>query len=384
MRGHVGKRGKSWYAVVDVPPTGGKRKQRWKSGFATRNDAEAYLAALLADIKRGEYAEPGRLTLADFLHRWLDDYVTLAVEESTQKKYRSVVRCCIEPEIGGVKLDKLTPLIIQNLYRDLSIGKRRAGGGSLAPTTVGAVHRVLKLALNRAVEWNILPRNPAAHAKPPKVPRREMVVLTPEQAAVFLERTKGDRLHAAYHLLLNTALRRGELLGLRWADVDLEGGYITVAQAQRESGKFAAPKTDAGRRKIALSPEVVASLRRHQAGQAMEKLRAGSKYTDSGLVFRNAFGAKLTPGRFLEALKAAERAAGLPPLNVRAMRHTSATLAIAAGTNVKVLQERLGHAHIGTTLQIYSHVPPGLQEQAALAIENVLHTAHEKRRRRSS
>jgi integrase len=242
------------------------------------------------------------------------------------------------------------------------------GGRSLSPKTVRYVHTTLRCALRDAVADGIVVRNVAAQARPPRARRIEMHTWTAAEVGTFLASVREDRLYVAWLLLATLGIRRGELLGLRWGDVDLTTGRIAIRQTLvMVDGKpaVAEPKTAKGRRSLMLAPEVLETLRTHRARQAAERLSWGADYTDSGLVITTEDGRPMHPETLSGLFVRQARRAGLPPIRLHDLRHSVASILLARGVHPKVVSELLGHATIALTLDTYSHVIPSLQQEAA-------------------
>lgn len=353
MRGHVRKRGKRWAYVVDVGrDEDGKRIQKWGSGFDRRKDAEAGLAEALEGLRTGSYVEPSKLTVAAFLtDEWLPA-VKGSLRPSTFDSYAMIVRTRIAPEIGSVLLQRLTPGSINSMYGNLA--------ERLSPRSVRYSHAVLRHALADAVKWGQLARNPSDAANPPSAKAAKaqaMQTWSRDQLRAFLDHVRSDRLYAAWRVLATTGMRRGELMALRWPDIDLDAGRAEIGDS----------KTGAGRN-VALDGETVAALREHRKAQAAERLALGPAYTDNGLVFAREDGAAIWGQSISRMFKRHSADAGLPVIRLHDLRHTHATLALRAGVHPKVVQERLGHASIGITLDTYSHAIPAMQEDAAAKV----------------
>lgn len=365
-----------WRACYTVHPAAGVRR-KYLSG-KTRADVSEKLTKAMADRDSGLVFDAGKQTVSEFLDRWLVDSVRDNVKARTLSNYRLQVRAHIAPTIGRVKLKNLSPAHVQGLYRS----KLDAG---LSPSSVRYIHAVLHRALKQAVRWGLIQRNVTEAVDIPKLIREEVAALSPEQARTFLETARGDRFEALYQLAIRTGLRRGELLGLRWADVDLEAGTLRIVrQLQRlrdqtdAQGKtvtriaFTAPKSGKGRQ-IRLTAPAVESLRAHRTRQAEEKLRAGSLYEDQSLMFATEVGTPLEPSNIdRRSFKPLLRRAGLPEIRFHDLRHTCATLLLSGNTPPKVVQEVLGHADIALTLNTYSHVMPDMQERAGEAMDAAL------------
>jgi integrase len=371
MPGRIVKRSRSsWTLVVDLgpDPVTGRRRQHSRAVRGTKREAEAELVRILDDRNSGVEQPSGRVTVAEYLARWLRDYVEPSLAPKTQATYRDVIRVHLVPELGSLKLAALRPSHIQSLYTRL--------GSRLSPRSIQRYHQVLHAALRQAVRWQLLVRNPADAVEPPRPARRELRATTPAEARRVMEAADATPYGPLVRLAVLTGMRRGELLGLRWQDVDLTGGTIHVQQtAQRIAGHgivFRQPKTRLSRRSIALSSEAVALLRQHRVRQAEAKLLAGPAYQDQGLVFASGIGTPVEPGNLRRSWLGITAAAGLPGLRVHDLRHAHATLMLGSGVHPKVVSERLGHASVNITLDTYSHVLPGLQAAAAEALDALL------------
>ncbi len=369
MRGSVIKRGRTWSYVVDVgrDPATGRRRQRWKGGFATRREAEKALGRALAAVGAGEVVDAGGLTVGAYLDQWLAG-ARPSLKPSTAKSYGELVQWYVRPRIGHAKLADLNALLIRNLYADLLIegAVRREGG--VSASTVAVVHRVLRKALNDAVLWGLLGRSPLLGVKPPRREQPEMRAWTPAQVRIFLAAVERDRLYALWVLILSTGMRRGEIAGVRWCDVDLDAGILAVRRT-RVSVAYSVcetdPKTRCSRRTISLDARVAGVLRSHRRRQLEERLAWGEAWTDTGYVFTSEDGWPVHPERISVLFARLADAAGVPKIRLHDLRHTSASLALAGGIHPKVVSERLGHSSISVTLDLYSHVIPGLQAEAA-------------------
>lgn len=372
------KRGSRWSVVLDLGvDDDGKRVRKWHSGFRTRKEAERARTELLSRIDTNSYVEPTRLTLASFLgDEWIPA-IRASVRPSTLNSYESLIALHIRPAIGSVLLPKLTSARLNSLYSDLVESGRKDGHGGLSPKTVRNVHIVLRKALGDAVRWNLLTRNPAEYANPPKLNsgRGEMKTWAPAEVKRFLELMEEDRLYAAWLLGVTTGMRRGEILGLRWSDVDLKASSLSVRQTLISIDyrvEFSTPKTAKSRRSIALDGGVVSALRAHRKAQIEEKLLIGDRYIDNGLVFCRVDGSPLHPDLFSQMFDRAVKKSGLPRIRLHDLRHTHATLALRAGVHPKVVSERLGHASVAFTLDVYSHAIPAMQAEAAELVARLI------------
>ena len=311
-------------------------------------------------------------TVGDYLDRWLSDAVRGTVRESTFSRDRYLVTNHIKPTLGRLKLKNLNALHLQSFYRE------RLDSG-LSGSTVQKIHHILHKALSQAVKWNLIPRNPADAVKAPTASStKETHPLSASEARRLLERARDDRLEALYVLAFHTGMRRGELLGLKWEDVDLDGPTIRVRRTltRSENGRrlsLGEPKTKKSRRIVRLTPRAVEALRRHRAKQAEEKLKAGNLYQNQGLVFTTGCGTPINPSNLLRrSFAPLLKSAGLPRITFHDLRHTCASLLFQRNVHPKLVQELLGHASIALTLDTYSHMLPGMGSEAADAMEYAL------------
>jgi integrase len=279
-----------------------------------------------------------------------------------------------------VKLQSLRPLDVEELYASLLQEGHRYGGG-LSPKTVRNVHIALRRSLADAERFGLVTRNVAAAVKPPVPERRDMQTWTTEDVRCFLAATRDDRLSAAWRLLTTTGMRRGEVLGLRWAAVDLKRGRLQINRALSivdDELVWDAPKTARSRRTISIDDETVAVIKEHRKRQLEEHVKAGSAWAERDLVFCDELGGELHPNRFTRAFTQAATRAGLKRIRLHDLRHTWATLALEAGVHPKVVSERLGHATTSITLDLYSHVQPELDAQAANAVAGLFADASQR------
>ena len=370
MRGHVRRRGTKWVAVVSLGhDESGRRKQQWFSGFTTKKAATEKLTEVLGSLQGGNYVEPSKRNLGGFLIKeWLPS-IAASVRPSTWTAYRMLCETHIIPALGTVPLQRLSAAMLNKLYADLLADGRRNGKGGLSPRTVQYVHVTAHKALADAVRWQLIPRNVADQATPPRPQAKEPKAWSADVLRSFLAHVEGDRLYAAYLLAATTGLRRGEVLGLRWRDVDMAGGRLAVVQTLLQvcnEVAFGTPKTAKGRRSVALDERTVSVLKAHRKAALEDRLILGLGTPDTeALVFTAPDGAPVNPESFSDHFGRLVKAAGLPRIRFHDLRHTHATLALQAGVHPKVVSERLGHATVSITLDTYSHAIPAMQEEAA-------------------
>ena len=289
------------------------------------------------------------------------------LKPSTAELYATIIDAYIAPRIGDVRLQELAPGHLNRMYAELLAGGRR-NGKSLSPKAVRNVHGVIHRALRDAMRWDLVVRNVADAADPPRVPHREISAWSGESLRRFLAATADDRLLALWVFVATTGVRRGEALALRWSDVDLDAARASIARSLAWVGSeatFTEPKTTRSRRVVPLAPETVAAVREHRRRQLEERLAAGPHYDDQGLVFAAEDGAPLSPKNVTKAFGRAVERSGLPRLTLHGLRHTWATLALGAGIPAKVASEMLRHSSTAITLDTYSHVSEGMTRDAA-------------------
>jgi integrase len=377
VKGHFKKRGTSWYYWVELERgPGGERRQKSRGGFKTRKDAERAFGELRDEVRRGTYVEPSKLSLTRFLDEEWFPSIEASVRPTTLRNYRDLHEAYIKPAFGRTLLANVNPARLNAYYADLLASGRRVGDGGLAPKTVRNVHSMLHKALTDAMRWGHLPRNPASLASPPKPGRPEMKVWSPEQLRQFVTSTREDRLAAAWLLLVTTGMRRGEVLGLTWDNVDFSNARLAVVQSlsvvNYHDVRLIQPKTTKGRRSIALDPTTIGALQAHRVRQAAERLAWGEGWNDSDLVFTRENGSLIHPQRMTSWFEQYARDANLPRIRLHDLRHSYATAALAAGVPAKVVSERLGHASVMITLDTYSHVLPSMQEDAASSVARLI------------
>jgi integrase len=370
MRGHVARRGKTWSYVIDVAPdpATGRRRQRSKGGFLTKGAAED---AMREAIARGSSSGKGSQRLGDYLAEWIVT-VRPRLRETTFNGYQMAVDR-VTAGLGAVRMDDLTPLAIERFYAELlKTGGRREQG--LSAKSVGNTHVALRKALADAERLELINRNPAARARPPRGERVEIVTWTSAQVAQFLRGVADDPMFALWVLLATTGLRRGEALGLRWKDVDLERATLSVSQtitAVQHGVIVSPPKSDRSRRRLGLDPDTVRVLSDHQQAQQRDRELLG--LGPARLVFCTPEGEPLHPDAVTRRFKTLVRWSGLPMLRgPHDLRHTWASLALAAGVHPKVVSDRLGHSTIAITIDTYSHAIPSLDADAAAIVASQL------------
>ncbi len=365
------KRGENWRVVVFLSrDPSGKRVFHTKTIKGNKKSAIRYAREIETAISTGSYTEPTKQSVAEFLTAWLDSTASQRLRQPTLASYSKLVKGYVIPALGDRKLSQLRLPEIDKLYSDM----RNRG---LSPRTVRYTHSVLRSALNHAVRGRLMTHNPSDYATLPRQVRKEMRAFSPTEANAFLAAASNDRWYALWDLLTMSGLRPGEALGLKWADI--AGNTISVQRSLVTSGHswtIAEPKTQRSRRTVPLAASTVKALQKHRRIQAQEKLKAGSNYQDNDFIFANSTGMPLdikniTARHFRKVLSAAK----LPKIRLYDLRHTAATLMLAAGVNPKVASERLGHSTIVLTMDTYSHVLPDMQQDAVDRVDRLLANA---------
>lgn len=369
MRGHIRQRAKgSWSLVVDTgrDPSTGKRRQVWKTFHGTKKQAEAELARVVSAIETGTDLEPQSVTVEAFLNRWLKATKSRVAPRSYDR-YSEIVRLHLLPTLGRFQLGKLRPLQLEDLYQRLETK-------GLSRQTILHVHRVLFNALRQAVRWQLVTRNVAEAVTPPRPVRRHVTPFTSAHAEAVLSAASETDLAPAVALALGTGMRRGEVLGLRWSDVDLTGGEARVAQtlqATAEGVCFLPPKTHRSARTIALPPFVLDALKQQRSRQGTRRLAAGAAWQDLDLVVDRGDGAPLPPWALSQRFRSLMNRSGID-LSFHGLRHAHASLMLEAGIHLKVVSERLGHSSIGITADLYTHMAKALDQDAAAKLGALL------------
>lgn len=376
MKGHVRERSPGrWAIVIDTRDASGKRKRKWHSFAGNKRAAQVECARLVSEAKRGTALDPTRVTVREFLERWLEHQAT-QVSPRTIEIYRENVQFLILPTLGAIQLAKLKPEQIAKAYSDALLTGRKKGGG-LSPRSVLMMHRTLSQALKQAIVWNLLAVNPAASCKPPRTERKEMKVLDMGTTAALIEHAQGGRLHMPIVLFALCGLRRAEVAAIRWNRIDLDSGVLSVSTSieQTEHGTREKPPKSGRGRTVALPSIVVEELRRHRLKQAEDLLRLGVRQTDETHICLREDGSPWPPRLITHAFIRLIKSSGLPRVRLHDLRHGHATHLLTKGVHPKVVQERLGHASIVLTLDTYSHVIPSMQDDAAAAIDVAMRRA---------
>ncbi|MBB4001567.1 tyrosine-type recombinase/integrase [Aurantimonas endophytica] len=377
MKGHIRERSPGkWAIIVDLPDAGGKRRRKWHSFAGTKRQAQEECARIITAIRHGGYTEPTKTTVAAYLDRWLD-HEKSAVSPKTLERYAEIAQKNIVPLIGDVLLSKLKTERIDAAWTSALASGRRDGKGGLAPRTVHHMRRVLIKALSQAVVWDMLPKNPATASKPPKVERKEMRAYEAGTTAELLDAVRDTRIFVPVLLAVMCGLRRGEIVALRWRNVDLVNCRLAVVEtAEQIKSVVRLKETKSGlSRVVSLSSTVVEELKAYRARQAEEQLKLGIRPDDRSFVVSQIDGAPLQPRSLTHEWTRILAKTKLERIRFHDLRHSHATQMLAAGVHPKIAQERLGHSTIAITLDLYSHVMPGMQADAAEQVDAAIRRA---------
>ena len=383
MKGHIRERSPGrWAIVIELRNSAtGKRRRKWHKFAGTKRNAQDECARLISELNGGLYIEPAKITVGQFLDRWLE-HIKPLVSPRTHERYGELVTKNIKPLLGAVLLTKLRPMQISDAYAKALSSSHRKGKGGLAPSTVRYMHVILKASMRQAMRWQIMARNPVDAVDPPKVERGTMRTYDLAQTADLIDATRGTRTTITVILAVLCGLRRGEIAALRWHNVNLDAAQLAVtesAEQTRAGVRYKNPKSGNGRT-VALSARVVNELRSHRVEQAQELLKLGVPLTDDAFVVAQADGSPLQPRsltRQWHVLLANNKT--LPRIRFHDLRHAHATHMLSSGVHPKIASERLGHSKVGITMDLYSHVMPGMQEDAAARVDRDLEDVIKRR-----
>lgn len=366
MRGNLRKRSKgTWTLTVDLglDPVTGKRRQTYRTVKGTKKEAEAALAELVRSVETGLDFDSSRLTVGDYLEKWLDAS-SKRVKQRTFARYSELLRLHVIPIVGSLPLAKLKPLHLEKVYSS-------AEDKGLSKQSVLHIHRVAYTALRQAVRWQLVGRNVAEAVIPPRPDRRNLAALEPADVRELFKAVAGTHLETPTILAVGTGMRLGEVLGLRWRDVNLKRAELRITQTLQITMVFDTPKTHRSMRTVTLPKFVIAALRRHRKDQNERRLRLGESWTEMDLVVDDGSGGPMRPAVVSRQFRAATRKVGLD-LTFHGLRHGHASLMLAAGEHLKVVSEQLGHSTIGITGDLYTHVAPAVRREAANKLDALL------------
>jgi integrase len=358
-----------WCGQVDLGvKEDGKRDRRSVYG-KTKSIVTKKMRDIMAEVtQNGVAIEPSKMTVGEYLERWLREAAAPTVRPVTVESYGYTIKAQILPDLDKVKLSQLKPLHIQRMYSN-----RLAAG--MSRRTVQYAHAVLNRALKQAVRWQLIARNPAEAVKSPKPARHQAEVMGDDRLRALMAALAGDRMEVLFKVAIATGCRRGELVALRWSDIHWDTGTIHINRTGERVGNgvvWSEPKTSKSRRGLPVPAETLAMLRRHEVQQAEIRDNLGAHYLDEDLVFAKQTGGPINPGDVSQHFAHILKKHNLPKARLHDLRHAHATLLLEAGHNIKAVSERLGHSSIQITGDIYSHVTRTMQDQMLSTLETLL------------
>jgi integrase len=378
-RGSIAQRSPgTWSIRIEIPtdPVTGKRRQKRETFRGTKKEAETKLTALLKDVDTGGFVNPSKMTLGNFLRQWLTDYVEAGVRATTKEGYRIIVERHLIPGLGNIVLGQLKPSHLQAYYSTaLKEGHKRSKGG-LSARTVLHHHRVISESLNHAVKWGMVARNVALAVDPPRPVQKEMQILSDDGIAQLLEGARSTQYYPLIYLAIFSGLRRSEILGLRWRDLDFERSTILVHQVLHclPGGRivFQEPKTSRSKRTVTLSPAPILVLKAHRERVEADRFTLEMPLSGDDLVFTEPSGSPILPNTFTHAFGRIARKSGLSNIRLHDLRHTHVSRLIRQGVYSKEIADRIGHSTISTTMDVYGHLMAESQREAAMKFEQGL------------
>lgn len=376
MRGSLEKRGNKWSFVIDIgrDPVTKKRRQKRVSGFTSEKQAKREMIKMINELNDGKYVEPTNKNLEQYLTDWLR-FKEKRVAYSTFLQYESYTNNHIIPALGHLKVTDLTTAKVEEFYDSLLDNE------ILAEQSIHHVHRILSNAIKRGQTIGEIPRNVMEAVEPVKVPRNEMEYWDMETLNTFLRETLQDQYYIAWYLAAFTGMRQGEILGLKWRNVDLENKMIHVHRSLRkekkEGYKISELKNTASYRSVAISDSDVFALKQHKKAQERQKMSTGEDYEDNDLVVATSIGTHVLPSNLGRSFRRALKNTGVKTIRFHDLRHTHASMLFGLKVHPKIVQERLGHSSIEVTLDRYSHMLPNMQEAVASNLEDAFKNTKE-------
>jgi integrase len=358
-KGSIIKRGSRYSIIVNLQDSSGNRERKWESGFTTKRQAEKRLGELLTQIETGLNVEASHTAFGQFLNEWLERYVSKRVRGSTMDGYRQRAKHIVDG-IGDVSIVDLRPDHLIEYY-DSKLS-------NLSASTITKHHHLIVDCLSDAVKWNLVTRNVGIAVEPPRAPKREMKALSVGETHQFLDNCTTEPWRTIFHTLIWTGIRRSELLGLQWNDLDLDMALMTIRRSlvRLQNGTYVTeePKTSSGTRTLDLAPSTCLMLKEHRANheQAIDLL--GIPFSEANLVFGHPDGTPRTPSTVTQQFRRIASRAGLPGVRLHDLRHTHASLMLQQGTDIKTISTRLGHSSVAFTMDTYAHLLPGMQKAA--------------------
>lgn len=378
MKGQIFKRGKTWSYVVDLPPDPitGARKQKKKGGFSTQKEAKNALADLISSINKGEFVKESKMTIAEYFQIWLIDHAKQKYKPTVYDVEQSIIQKRIIPVIGHYKIQQIKPLTITRFYNDLS--------ATYSTDYVRHIHAILRKAFEQAVKWELISQNPINKVDPPKLRKTNMQTWDMDQCLQFLENSKSHVHYIIFSLAIHTGMRKGEILGLRWKDIDFENKTISIQQTVNWTPSlgiiFQDTKTANSSRRISIGDMLIQDLREVELTIQNRKNDTISTYMDYDLVCCYKNGEPVKPRRVTEMFELLTKKADLPKIRFHDLRHSHASMLLNNGVNAKIGAERLGHSSVQIFLDRYSHLLPDMQRNAVDLIESKMNETRKEKK----
>lgn len=374
----LGTKGKNnWRIRIDLPKDiiTGKRIQKCFTFYGTKKDAEKFLTEKLRELDTGMLINTKKMKFSEYLDYWIKEVCENKLSITTIDGYKQNIEKHIKPYLGNLELDKIMPLHLQNFYTDKLKNGKLNGKGGLSNKSVVTLHRIIHRALEQAVKWQLIIRNVADSVEPPKPKKYKANFLDEKQTNILIEKAKKSDIYIPIMIAVYTGMRRGEILGLKWENVNFNKGYISVEQALYSTSnglEFSSPKTDKSIRKIAIPKTLINELKKHKIKQAKNKLKLGSVYQENNVVCCNENGSLINPKSFSRKFHTLLKVNKLPIIRFHDLRHSHASLLVKLGVQPKVISERLGHSNINITMDLYSHVYEETDKKVANMFEKML------------
>ena len=376
LRKRTTKKGYDWQIAVELPkdPLTGKRVRKYKTVVGTKKEAESVMREFVAEIEKGYHVTNNKITVTEWVDTWLEVYIVPNVSPTTLSRYKGMIKRYITPLIGSIQVQHLTTIAVQKWVNGLKISP--SSGKEMAAATIKHAYHVLKGAMDKAVVVGIIPRTPCQSIMLPKGQKKAAVVYNEAEIKDLIQAAKGTEMELVIDIELCLGLRRGELLGLQWCDIDWKNNKISIVRTRvvvDSKVVVKEPKTESSIRTLDVPPQLIQKLKKHRMTCMERAMEMGSAYTMTDYIIVHPDGKPIYPEYLSQMLTKLQDRAGLPKCRFHDLRHLCASIMLLQGVNVKVAQEHLGHKDISTTLNIYSHVLPSAAKDAAAKIGELVY-----------
>ena len=370
------RKGQSWQLTVEMPrdPITGERKRKYKTVTGTKKEADQALRRFITELERGEYIEDNNITVSDWLQKWLEVYIVPTVSPTTLVGFKGMIRRYIDPLIGHLQVQEMNALAVQIWVNKLKVSP--SSGEPLTAGTIKHTYHVLRGAMDKAVQAGLIHRSPCAGIQLPKGEKKKPVIYDETQIQQLLDFARGTEMELIIDLELCMGMRRGELLGLQWQDVNWEKNQIHIIRSRvAVDGKSVVkqPKTESGTRTLDVPEILMKKLKSYKVKCMEQKIRVGRRLVEEDFIIVHPDGKPIYPEYVSQMFTKLQKRANLPKCRFHDLRHLCASIMVKQGVEVKVAQERLGHKDITTTMNIYAHVLPGSAREAAEKIGKLVY-----------